>query len=51
MEAQKPTIKVGTIIGERTRVTAILNDGCMVNVKGQIDTKWTFKEIEKKAGM
>jgi hypothetical protein len=51
MEAQKPTVKKGTVIGDQTRVTKILNDGCMVNVKGQVDTKWTFKEIETKLGM
>jgi hypothetical protein len=48
MQAQEPIVKVGTKLDERTRVTKILNDGVMVNVKGQIETKWTFQEIERK---
>jgi len=48
MQAQEPIVKVGTKLNEHTYVTEILNDGVMVNVKGQIETKWTFQEIERK---
>jgi len=51
MQAQEPIVKVGTKLDERTRVTEILNDGVMAKVLGNIETKWTFQEIERKLGM
>lgn len=53
MEAQKPIVKRGTVIGENPEVSIvdIKNDHVEVSVQFGGRQKWTFKDVEKKIGM